>query len=210
MSQTAILGVVVMLCCSSSFATVMMRGGDDNKTGPTGPVPLAPYIVEDESHVSPLRAGYVETGSGNSIEDCRKLAYDSNYSAFGFRKNAKTCWAIVDGEDTKNNIQPLAGHVVGCVTRGEDIKNGCFTTKDKVVRARHLPGFTSYENIACNSIETCRTAAKAKGANHFGWREKVGNGWIITNPAVKTLTPEFAANHTMGCTDSTKKFPGEC
>ena len=217
MSQVAIIGLVaLMVCCSSSSSVMLMMGGDDTPSSPapsTSPAPSQPtleYIVVDESHVTPLRAGAVELGAGDSVEKCRKLAYDKNYAAFGFRKGPKTCWAIVDGEDTKNKVQPLVGHAVGCVTKGESIKEGCMTTKDKVVRARHLPGFTSYQNIACNSINSCRAAAKAQGANHFGWREAGGNGWVITSPGVDTLTPGFLLAHTMGCTDPTKKFPKKC
>jgi hypothetical protein len=200
-------------------AGMLMMGGEETggttgSTGPTGPTgpsgPALEYIVADESHVFPAQAGYRELGAGDSIEKCRKLAYDANYAAFGFRKGLNSCWAIVNGEDAKDNVKPLAAHVVGCVTKGEDIKKGCATTKDNVLRARHLPNITAAENFSCNSIDSCRAAAKAKGANHFGWREANNTGWVVTDPAINTLTTDFLINHTMGCTDPTKKFPNGC
>ena len=176
---------------------------------PTAPATAAEqkYIVVDESHVSPTRGGWVNTGDGNSTEECRKLAYDKDYAAFGFRKAQKNCWAIVDGEDTAGNVKPLADHAVGCVTAGENINTGCKTTKTNVLRARHYNGVTSFDNIECNSIPTCRAAAAAAGANHFGWRETVGNGWVVTDPAISNTPPQFLKDHTIGCTDPNKKPP---
>jgi hypothetical protein len=184
--------------------------GDDSSGGDAGVE--NEYIVVDESHVSPLRAGHVETGAGTSVEDCRKLAYDGDYAAFGFRKamdsaGRGSCWAIVDGEDTAGRVVPIADHAVGCVTAGEDINAGCKTTKTNVLRARHYSGFTSHQDIACNNIASCRTAAIAAGANHFGWRETRGNGWVIKAPAISSTTPQLALNHTIGCTDPTKRPP---
>ena len=210
-------GVGFMVCCSSSVAALMMGGEEETPTTTTTAGPSADvekeYIVADESHVSPLKAGYVETGAGTSVEDCRKLAYDADYAAFGFRKAHNTCWAIVDGEDTAGNVEPLADHAVGCVTAGEDINTGCKTTKTNVIRARHYKGFTDYKNIDCTSIPTCRTAATAEGANHFGWREprggNPGNGWVVTAPDISSTTPEFMMHHTIGCTDPTK-IPPNC
>ena len=200
------VGLMMVCCSSSSVASMMMGGGDsESSIGPTPP--KAEYIVADESHVSPLKAGHVETGAGTSVEDCRKLAYDADYAAFGFRKAANNCWAIVDGEDTAGNVEPVADHAVGCVTAGEDINTGCKTTKTNVIRARHYKGFTDYKDIDCTSIPTCRTAAIAAGANHFGWRETNGNGWVIKAPAISSTTPELALNHTIGCTDVNKKPP---
>jgi hypothetical protein len=206
----AIVGM--LLCLSSSVSSAMSTGGngDDSEspTGPTGPTPpKAEYIVADESHVWAEKAGYVETGAGTSVEDCRKLAYDADYAAFGFRKAQNTCWAIVDGEETAGNVKPMAEHVVGCVTAGEDINTGCKTTKTNVIRARHYHPITSFNNIECNSIPTCRTAATAAGANHFGWREVQGNGWVVTAPDISSTTPQFAKDHTIGCTDVNKKPP---
>ena len=209
---------LLIVCCSSSSAMMTMGGGDDSSGGGAGAGAgddssggdagvENEYIVVDESHVSPLRAGHVETGSGASVEDCRKLAYDGDYAAFGFRKAANSCWAIVDGEDTAGRVVPVADHAVGCVTAGEDINAGCKTTKTNVLRARHYSGFTSHQDIACNNIASCRTAAIAAGANHFGWRETNGNGWVIKAPAISSTTPELALNHTIGCTDPTKRPP---
>ena len=221
MSMPMLAGVgLLVVCCSSSAAAMMMGGGDgDDSAAGAGAGAGAgsgeetevekEYIVADESHVSPLRAGHVETGAGTSVEECRKLAYDGDYAAFGFRKAANTCWAIVDGEDTAGKVTPLADHVVGCVTAGEDINTGCNTTKTNVIRARHYKGFTEYENIDCTSIPTCRTAATAAGANHFGWRETAGNGWVVTAPDISSTTPEFLGTHTIGCTDPTK-IPPNC
>ena len=214
-------GVGLLVVCSSSSAAAMMMGGDGDKAKITSETKTLPddsdsgadvekeYIVADESHVSPLRAGHVETGAGTSVEECRKLAYDGDYAAFGFRKAANTCWAIVDGEDTAGKVTPVADHVVGCVTAGEDINTGCKTTKTNVIRARHYGGITGYENIACTSIPTCRTAATAAGANHFGWRETGGSGWVVTDPAISSTTSNFMKNHTIGCTDPTK-IPPNC
>ena len=234
MPMLAGVGLLVV-CCSSSSAMMMMGGGEET-TDPVGGDDSSgggggddsgggagagagddssggdagvenEYIVVDESHVSPLRAGHVETGAGASVEDCRKLAYDGDYAAFGFRKAANSCWAIVDGEDTAGRVVPVADHAVGCVTAGEDINAGCKTTKTNVLRARHYSGFTSHQDIACNNIASCRTAAIAAGANHFGWRETNGNGWVIKAPAISSTTPELALNHTIGCTDPTKRPP---
>tara|TARA_B100001758_G_scaffold69352_1_gene58234 strand:+ start:987 stop:1649 length:663 start_codon:yes stop_codon:yes gene_type:complete len=208
------VGLLSVCCLSSSFMAGAMGGdetpgdGDgDGDTNTNNDVVEKEYIVVDESHVSPLKGGYVETGAGNSIEDCRKLAYDKDYPAFGFRKAANTCWAIIDGEDTAGNVKPLADHAVGCVERGEDINTGCKTTKTNVIRARHYKGVTSFDNIECNSIPTCRAAATAAGANHFGWREKRGDGWVVTAPDISSTTPEFLMDHTIGCTDSNKRPP---
>jgi hypothetical protein len=220
MSQVAIVGLVVLIiCCSSSSVMLTMGGGDDSgSSGSTGqtpgqtptptPTPTPdPYIVVDESHVNPLKAGYVNLGAGSSVEACRKLAYDADYAAFGWRKVPNTCWAIVDGEATSGKVVPKADHAVGCVAEGEDINTGCKTTKTNVLRARHYGDITGYKNIQCNSIDSCRTAAKAEGANHFGWREASGNGWVVTNPAISSTRIEFLANHTIGCTDPTKRPP---
>jgi hypothetical protein len=200
-----------MCCICSSIVSGVMSGGEETPGVGAGAGPSAvvekEYIVVDESHVSPLRAGHVETGAGTSVEDCRKLAYDGDYAAFGFRKAANNCWAIVDGEDTAGRVVPIADHAVGCVTAGEDINAGCKTTKTNVLRARHYSGFTSHQDIACNNIASCRTAAIAAGANHFGWRETRGNGWVIKAPAISSTTPELALNHTIGCTDPTKRPP---
>ena len=211
-------GVGAMLCISSSVAAVMMGGGDgDDSAAGAGAGAGAgsgeetevekEYIVADESHLSEYKAGTVEIGAGTSVEECRKLAYDGDYAAFGFRKAANSCWAIVDGRATTGKVTPLADHVVGCVTAGEDINTGCNTTKTNVIRARHYKGFTEYENIDCTSIPTCRTAATAAGANHFGWRETGGSGWVVTDPAISSTTSNFMKNHTIGCTDSTKRPP---
>ena len=214
-------GLGLLVVCGSSSAAAMMMGGGEETPAATGAGAGAgagageetevekEYIVADESHVSPLRAGHVETGAGTSVEECRKLAYDGDYAAFGFRKAANTCWAIVDGEDTAGKVTPLADHVVGCVTAGEDINTGCKTTKTNVIRARHYGGITGHENIACTSIPTCRTAATAAGANHFGWRETGGNGWVVKAPDISSTTPEFMVHHTIGCTDPTK-IPPNC
>ena len=220
-SPLVIGGVLVVLIIIVGLVMYFMMGGEDTTTPSTTPTestattptetsptePALEYITADEHHV--INNLYAELGAGNSIEDCRKLAYDANYSAFGHRKASNTCWAIIDGQATKGNVAPLANHVVGCVTPGEDINEGCVITKDNVVRGRHLPG-VSFADIACNSIESCRTAAKARGSNNFGWREANGTGWVVTAPPVNALTTERLANHTMGCVDPTKKFPKEC
>ena len=208
---------MMMVCCSSSVAALMMGGGEDDSSGAGAGAGAGAeadvekeYIVADESHLSEYKAGTVETGAGTSVEDCRKLAYDGDYAAFGFRKAPhNSCWAIVDGRATTGKVAPLAGHVVGCVTAGEDINTGCNTTKTNVIRARHYKGVTEYENIDCTSIPTCRTAATAAGANHFGWRETAGNGWVVTAPDISSTTPEFLGTHTIGCTDPTK-IPPNC
>ena len=212
---------LMMVCCSSSSAMMMMGGGEETPAGGTkagagagagagsSAVVEKEYIVVDESNVDIKRGGYVETGAGTSVEDCRKLAYDADYAAFGFRKVQDTCWAIVDGEDTEGKVTPLADHAVGCVTAGEDINTGCKTTKTNVIRARHYSGVTDYNNIDCTSIPTCRTAATAAGANHFGWREAGGSGWVVTAPDISSTTPEFLMHHTIGCTDPTK-IPPNC
>src|SRR6056300_1652775 len=237
MSQVAIIGLMALCCSSSSVATFMMGDDDkktgpaspgpSGSTDPTPPsspgpsgstdptTPSSPgpsqstlqYIVADESHVSPLKAGYVNLGAGSSVEACRKLAYDADYAAFGWRKVPNTCWAIVDGEATSGKVVPKADHAVGCVAEGEDINTGCKTTKTNVLRARHYGDITGYKNIQCNSIDSCRTAAKAEGANHFGWREASSNGWVVTNPDISSTRIEFLANHTNGWTDPTKSPP---
>ena len=211
---------LLVVCGSSSAAAAMMMGGEEETPAATGAGAGAgagaeadvekEYIVVDESHLSEYKGGTVETGAGTSVEDCRKLAYDGDYAAFGFRKAPhNSCWAIVDGRATTGKVAPLAGHVVGCVTAGEDINTGCNTTKTNVIRARHYKGITEYENIDCTSIPTCRTAATAAGANHFGWRETAGNGWVVTAPDISSTTPEFLGTHTIGCTDPTK-IPPNC
>ena len=211
MSMPMLAGVgLLVLCCSSSSAATLMMGGSEETPGAGAGAEAddeKEYIIVDESHVSIKRGGFVETGAGTSVEDCRKLAYDADYAAFGFRKAANNCWAIVDGEDTAGNVEPLADHVVGCVTAGEDINTGCKTTKTNVIRARHYDPITSFDDIQCTSIPTCRTAATAVGANHFGWREAGGSGWVVTAPAVSSTTPEFLGSHTIGCTDPTKRPP---
>lgn len=82
------VGLLSVCCLSSSFMAGAMGGdetpgdGDgDGDTNTNNDVVEKEYIVVDESHVSPLKGGYVETGAGNSIEDCRKLAYDKDYPA---------------------------------------------------------------------------------------------------------------------------------
>ena len=221
MSMPMLAGVGLLVVCCSSSSAYMMMGGEETPESDAGggagagagdgdtnnAVVEKEYIVADESHVNIKRGGYVETGAGTSVEDCRKLAYDADYAAFGFRKAANNCWAIVDGEATAGKVTPLADHVVGCVTAGEDINTGCKTTKTNVIRARHYKGFTSFNNIDCTSIPTCRTAATAEGANHFEWREKGGNGWVVTAPELMSTTPEFMTSHTIGCTDPTKRPP---
>jgi hypothetical protein len=214
-------GLGLLVVCGSSSAAAMMMGGGEETPAATGAGAGAgagageetevekEYIVADESHLSEYKAGTVETGAGTSVEDCRKLAYDGDYAAFGFRKVANSCWAIVDGRATTGKVTPLADHVVGCVTAGEDINTGCNTTKTNVIRARHYGGITGHENIACTSIPTCRTAATAAGANHFGWRETGGSGWVVTDPAISSTTSNFMKNHTIGCTDPTK-IPPNC
>lgn len=205
------------LCISSSVAAVMMGGEEETPTTSGGAGPSAvvekEYIVADESHLSEYKGGTVELGAGTSVDECRTLAYEADYPAFGFRKAANNCWAIVDGEATAGKVTPLADHAVGCVERGEDINTGCKTTKTNVIRARHYKGFTSFKNIDCTSIPTCRTAATAEGANHFGWREprggNPGNGWVVTAPDISSTTPEFMMHHTIGCTDPTK-IPPNC
>jgi hypothetical protein len=220
MAAIAVAGVGMMVMCSSSVAAAMMMGGGDGDDDSSGAGAGAgagaeadvekEYIVVDESHLSEYKGGTVETGAGTSVEDCRKLAYDGDYAAFGFRKAPhNSCWAIVDGRATTGKVAPLAGHVVGCVTAGEDINTGCNTTKTNVIRARHYKGVTTFNNIACTSIPTCRTAATAAGANHFGWREAGGNGWVVTAPAISSTTLEYAGSHTVGCTDPTK-IPPNC
>jgi hypothetical protein len=220
MAAIAVAGVGMMVMCSSSVAAAMMMGGGDGDDDSSGAGAGAgagaeadvekEYIVVDESHLSEYKGGTVETGAGTSVEDCRKLAYDGDYAAFGFRKAPhNSCWAIVDGRATTGKVAPLAGHVVGCVTAGEDINTGCNTTKTNVIRARHYKGVTTFNNIACTSIPTCRTAATAAGANHFGWRETAGNGWVVTAPDISSTTPEFLGTHTIGCTDPTK-IPPNC
>ena len=218
MPMLAGVGLLVV-CCSSSSAMMMMGGGDGDDAAAAGAGAGAgeeadadvekEYIVVDESHLSEYKAGTVETGAGTSVDDCRKLAYDGDYAAFGFRKAANNCWAIVDGEATAGKVTPLADHAVGCVTAGEDINTGCNTTKTNVVRARHYKGVTAFDNIACTSIPTCRTAATAAGANHFGWREAGGNGWVVKAPDISSTTLEYAPSHTVGCTDPTK-IPPNC
>jgi hypothetical protein len=222
MSKGIIIGGIVLLIVIIGVVIYFTMGVDKTtptSLGPTSPGPTAlgptapvaplvvPYIIEDESQLSEYNAGIVELGGSNSIEDCRKLAHDTDYAAFGFRKAVKNCWAIVDGEATVSKIVPSAEHAVGCVTRGEDINNGCKTTKTNVIRARHYNGFISHEDITCDSIDSCRTAAIAKGANHFGWRETGGNGWVVTDPAISSTTPEFMINNTIGCTDPIKRPP---
>ena len=209
---------LLVVCCSSSSAYMMMGGEETPESdagagaGPSAVVEKE-YIVVDESHLSEYKGGTVEMGAGTSVDECRTLAYEADYPAFGFRKAHNTCWAIVDGEATAGKVTPLADHVVGCVTAGEDINTGCKTTKTNVIRARHYKGFTDYKNIDCTSIPTCRTAATAEGANHFGWREprggNPGNGWVVTAPDISSTTPEFMMHHTIGCTDPTK-IPPNC
>ena len=206
------VGLMMVCCSSSSVAALMMGGGEEDPgSGGAGAGPSAvvekEYIVVDESHLSEYKGGAVETGAGTSVDDCRKLAYDGDYAAFGFRKAANNCWAIVDGEATAGKVTPLVDHAVGCVTAGEDINTGCKTTKTNVIRARHYKGYTDFKNIDCTSIPTCRTAATAEGANHFGWREAGGNGWVVKAPALMSTTPEFLVSHTIGCTDPTKRPP---
>ena len=219
MSMPMLAGVGLLVVCCSSSSAYMMMGGEETPesdagagAGPSAVVEKE-YIVVDESHLSEYKGGTVETGAGTSVEDCRTLAYEADYPAFGFRKATNTCWAIVDGEATAGKVTPLADHVVGCVTAGEDINTGCKTTKTNVIRARHYKGFTDYKNIDCTSIPTCRTAATAEGANHFGWREprggNPGNGWVVTAPDISSTTPEFMMHHTIGCTDPTK-IPPNC
>ena len=212
MPMLAGVGLMMVCCSSSSVAALMMGGGEEDPgSGGAGAGPSAvvekEYIVVDESHLSEYKGGTVETGAGTSVDDCRKLAYDGDYAAFGFRKAANNCWAIVDGEATAGKVTPLVDHAVGCVTAGEDINTGCKTTKTNVIRARHYKGYTDFKNIDCTSIPTCRTAATAEGANHFGWREAGGNGWVVKAPALMSTTPEFLVSHTIGCTDPTKGPP---
>ena len=212
MAAIAVAGVGLMVCCSSSVAALMMGGEEEetpSATTSTGPsaVVKKEYIVADESHLSEYKGGTVELGAGTSVDECRTLAYEADYPAFGFRKAANNCWATVDGEATAGKVTPLADHAIGCVERGEDIKTGCKTTKTNVIRARHYNGVTGFNNIECNSIPTCRTAATAAGANHFGWREAAGNGWVVTAPNISSTTPEFMVGHTIGCTDPTKRPP---
>jgi hypothetical protein len=212
MAQMAMIAGLGMMCLSSSAMAALMMGGDEEDGGAGGLGPSAPvkeYIVADESHLSEYKGGVVEMGPGDSVDACRTLAYEADYPAFGFRKAANNCWAIVDGEATAGKVTPLADHVVGCVERGEDINTGCKTTKTNVIRARHYKGYTDYTNIDCTSIPTCRAAATAAGANHFGWREARGNGWVVTAPDISSTTPEFLMDHTIGCTDSTK-IPPNC
>ena len=217
MAAVAAIAGLGALCISSSVAAVMMGGQEETPTTTTSTGPSAvvekEYIVADESTVSPYSAGVVEMGAGTSVDECRILAHEADYPAFGFRKANNTCWAIVDGEDTAGKVTPAPDHVVGCVTAGEDINTGCKTTKTNVIRARHYKGFTDYKNIDCTSIPTCRTAATAEGANHFGWREprggNPGNGWVVTAPDISSTTPEFMMHHTIGCTDPTK-IPPNC
>ena len=217
MSMPMLAGVGLMMVCCSSSSAAMMMGGEEKETpatgagagaGPSAPVEKE-YIVADESHLSEYKGGTVEIGAGTSVDECRALAYEADYPAFGFRKTANNCWAIVDGEATAGKVTPLADHAVGCVERGEDINTGCKTTKTNVIRARHYNGVTDYNNIDCTSIPTCRTAATAAGANHFGWREAGGSGWVVTAPDISSTTPEFMVNHTIGCTDPTK-IPPNC
>ena len=217
MSMPMLAGVGLMMVCCSSSSAAMMMGGEEKETpatgagagaGPSAPVEKE-YIVADESHLSEYKGGTVEIGAGTSVDECRALAYEADYPAFGFRKTANTCWAIADGEATAGKVTPLADHAVGCVERGEDINTGCKTTKTNVIRARHYNGVTDYNNIDCTSIPTCRTAATAAGANHFGWREAGGSGWVVTAPDISSTTPEFMVNHTIGCTDPTK-IPPNC
>jgi len=216
--NTAMVGIVaaavVCVCCSVSAGIALSMDADAAATSnaatsnaATSNAAVIEYIVADESHLSAYKAGIIELGAGDSVDKCRQLAYDADYPAFGWRKKDNTCWAIIDG-DTKGLVTPLADHVVGCVSRGEDIdKDGCSTTKTNVIRATHIKGVTATDNITCNSIESCRSAAKTAGANHFGWREAGNNGWIVKSPDIKTLNPEFMVAHTIGCTDPTKKFP---
>ena len=219
MSMPMLAGVGLLVVCCSSSSAYMMMGGEETPesdagagAGPSAVVEKE-YIVADESHLSEYKGGTVEIGAGTSVDECRTLAYEADYPAFGFRKAANNCWAIVDGEATAGKVTPLADHVVGCVTAGEDINTGCKTTKTNVIRARHYKGFTDYKNIDCTSIPTCRTAATAEGANHFGWREprggNPGNGWVVTAPDISSTTPEFMMHHTIGCTDPTK-IPPNC
>jgi hypothetical protein len=229
-----VLAVVVgmLLCLSSSVSSAMSTGGNgddsESSTGSTEPTepteptpPKVEHIVVDEHHVVGSFGGYEELGPGNSVEECRKLAYDANYAAFGWRKEGShipnSCWAIVDGKDTKNKIEAIENHAISCVTAGEDIKEGCETTKDNVLRERHIVGGSAYEELgSCNSIESCRTLAKSKGFNHFGFREATNpwspnSGWVVKNQSeLKTLNIEPIKDHVMGCTDPTKKFPKEC
>jgi hypothetical protein len=200
------VGLLSVCCLSSSFMSGAM-GGDKTPGDGDGDVIEKEYIVVDESHLSEYKGGTVELGAGDSVDACRTLAYEADYPAFGFRKAANNCWAIVDGEATAGKVTPLADHAVGCVERGEDINTGCKTTKTNVIRARHYNGVTSFDNIECNSIPTCRAAATAAGANHFGWREKGGNGWVVTSPDISSTTPQFLKDHTIGCTDPNKRPP---
>jgi hypothetical protein len=224
MPMLAGVGLMMVCCSSSSVASMMMGGGDsgggdsESSTGPTPP--KAEHIVVDEQHAIENFGGYEELGPGNSVEECRKLAYDANYAAFGWRKEGSwkpnSCWAIVDGKDTKNKIEAIENHAISCVTAGEDVKEGCETTKDNVLRERHLVGGSAYEELGpCNSVESCRTLAKSKGFNHFGFREagswSPNSGWVVKNQSeLKTLNIESIKDHVMGCTDPTKKFPKEC
>ena len=215
MAKIAMIAGLGMMCLSSSVgAALTMGGGEEDDSGGGGGGGLGPsvpaeYIVADESHLSEYKGGTVELGAGDSVDACRTLAYEADYPAFGFRKAANNCWAIADGEATAGKVTPLADHAVGCVERGEDINTGCKTTKTNVIRARHYQGVTAFDNIDCTSIPTCRTAATAAGANHFGWREAGGNGWVVTAPDISSTTPEFMMHHTIGCTDPTK-IPPNC
>ena len=134
------VGLLSVCCLASSFMSGTM-GGDETPdaipSGGDGDVIEKEYIVVDESHLSEYKGGTVELGAGDSVDACRTLAYEADYPAFGFRKAANNCWAIVDGEATAGKVTPLADHAVGCVERGEDINTGCKTTKTNVIRARH-------------------------------------------------------------------------
>ena len=67
--------------------------------------------------------------TGESMDDCRKVAESKNWKTFGHRtkdhhQHPNTCWGIT-GTWTSGDIQASPNHSLGCTETGKLLANGC-------------------------------------------------------------------------------------
>ena len=178
------------------------------------------YHSDVHTGVTPAVYGsnqYAELGAGNSMAECRTLATNGGWKAYGHRKKENNCWAIKDVGIVSNGLISDSNHSIGCTDAGKTIDGNCGYDVRKgqhVVRSAYDVSDASGADYPGVSMDDCRKLAESKNWKAFGHRTKdhptnPNTCWGITG----TWTSgdiEAIDNHSIGCTETGKMLADGC
>jgi hypothetical protein len=186
--------------------TCNMRGDDGE--GPTGRV-----TVPGRLHGAPTKPSDVDAATR---EECAEAALQSNYSAWVFDDDAKTCafyqvFEPFDGDDEAD------GRVeTGCAAPELDPREGCGLARGWHRTAIQIGGSTSGAARIRGDASACRAYAMAHGFDAWVWMNDQHSNPDIRNSctffSAFTAMEDDAADpvHLSGCADAHAKVSDGC